>query len=116
MKKRIWSIALALPFLLGGCFWQSVPVQPVSEPQPLTAVPLFMIANEPGATSVVEDEAFGGEVRVSLDETFTSAAGETCKRATLLSARHEAEIVVVCHDPSVEGEWRLMPRVWGRGL
>ena len=74
-----------------------------------------------GATAVIEDETFGGEVRVTLEDAFLSAAGETCKRATLLSAQHEAEIVVICHngqegDGSNPGEWRLMPRVWGKGI
>ena len=56
-----------------------------------------------------------------FEDAFLSAAGETCKRATLLSAQHEAEIVVICHngqegDGSNPGEWRLMPRVWGKGI
>ena len=81
----------------------------------------FMVANATGATAVIEDETFGGEVRVTLEDAFLSAAGETCKRATLLSAQHEAEIVVICHngqegDGSNPGEWRLMPRVWGKGI
>ncbi|MFQ8735367.1 MAG: DVU3141 family protein [Bilophila wadsworthia] len=58
----------------------------------------FMVANATGATAVIEDETFGGEVRVTLEDAFLSAAGETCKRATLLSAQHEAEIVVICHN------------------
>ena len=37
------------------------------------------------------------------------------------AAQHEAEIVVICHngqegDESNPGEWRLMPRVWGKGI
>ena len=37
------------------------------------------------------------------------------------AAQHEAEIVVICHngqegDGSTPGEWRLMPRVWGKGI
>ena len=37
------------------------------------------------------------------------------------AAQHEAEIVVICHngqegDGSNPGEWRLMPRVWGKGI
>ena len=105
--------------LLGGlvsCSWQSAPT-----PQPLSPVAQFMVANATGATAVIEDETFGGEVRVTLEDAFLSAAGETCKRATLLSAQHEAEIVVICHngqegDGSTPGEWRLMPRVWGKGI
>ena len=91
------------------------------EAHPLSPVAQFMVANATGATAVIEDETFGGEVRVTLEDAFLSAAGETCKRATLLSAQHEAEIVVICHngqegDGSTPGEWRLMPRVWGKGI
>jgi len=106
--------------LLGGlvsCSWQSAPTPPPVEPQPLSPVAQFMVANATGATAVIEDETFGGEVRVTLEDAFLSAAGETCKRAT----QHEAEIVVICHngqegDGSNPGEWRLMPRVWGKGI
>ena len=100
--------------LLGGlvsCSWQSAPTPPPVEPQPLSPVAQFMVANATGATAVIEDETFGGEVRVTLEDAFLSAAGETCKRATLLSAQHEAE-----GDGSNPGEWRLMPRVWGKGI
>ena len=98
--------------LLGGlvsCSWQSAPTPPPVEPQPLSPVAQFMVANATGATAVIEDETFGGEVRVTLEDAFLSAAGETCKRATLLSAQQEG-------DGSTPGEWRLMPRVWGKGI
>ena len=106
---------------LGGCFGQSQPPQPEFVPDPLTPVGRFMVANTPGATALIEDATFGGEVRITLEDTFLSAAGETCKRATLLSASHEAEIIVICHngqdgDESNPDEWRLMPRVWGKGI
>ena len=106
---------------LAGCSWQGAPALPPAEPQPLSPAAQFMVANTAGATAVIEDETFGGEVRVTLEDAFLSAAGETCKRATLLSAQHEAEIVVICHngqggDESSPGEWRLMPRVWGKGI
>lgn len=87
--------------LLGGlvsCSWQSAPSPPPVEPQPLSPVAQFMVANATGTTAVIEDETFGGEVRVTLEDAFLSAAGETCKRATLLSAQHEAEIIVICHN------------------
>lgn len=106
---------------LGGCFWQGTPAPEQPQPQPLSEVPRFMVANSSGATGVVQDEAFGGEVRVTLEDAFLSASGETCKRATVLSVQHEAEIVVICHngqngDESNPDEWRLMPRVWGKGI
>lgn len=112
-----------LPLLvsLGGCFWQSAPTPPEPEPQALSPVAQFMVANSTGAAALVDDETFGGEVRVTLEDTFLSAAGETCKRATVLSAQHEAEIIVICHngqagDETNPSEWRLMPRVWGKGI
>lgn len=106
---------------LGGCFWQSpsLPEEPAAPP--LSPVARFMVANTSGATALIEDDVFGGEVRVTVEDTFLSAAGETCKRATVLSAQHEAEIIVICHngqegDESDPAEWRLMPRVWGKGI
>ncbi len=112
-----------LPLLLGlgGCFWQSAPLPPEPEPEPLSPVAQFMVANPAGTTAMIQDEAFGGEVRVTLEGSFLSAAGETCRRATVLSAQHEAEIVIICHngqggDESNPGEWRMMPRVWGKGI
>ena len=62
---------------LGGCFWQSAPLPPEPEPQPLSPVAQFMVANAPGATALIQDDGFGGEVRVTLEDTFLSAAGET---------------------------------------
>lgn len=117
---RLFSVLCLL--LLGGCFWGSgAPLSPQPEPQPLSAVAQFVVANTAGATALIEDETFGGEVRVTVEDTFLSAAGESCKRATLLSAQHEAEIIVICHngpegDESDPAEWRLMPRVWGKGI
>ena len=57
--------------LLGGlvsCSWQSAPTPPPVEPQPLSPVAQFMVANATGATAVIEDETFGGEVRVTLPQ------------------------------------------------
>ena len=73
--------------LLGGlvsCSWQSAPTPPPVEPQPLSPVAQFMVANATGATAVIEDETFGGEVRVTLEDAFLSAAGETCKLLAVL--------------------------------
>lgn len=106
---------------LGGCFWQSAPLPEETTAPPLSPVARFMVANTSGATALIDDAVFGGEVRVTVEDTFLSAAGETCKRATVLSAQHEAEIIVICHngqegDESDPAEWRLMPRVWGKGI
>ena len=50
-------------------------------------------------------------------KTYAKKGFATKKEA----AQHEAEIVVICHngqegDGSNPGEWRLMPRVWGKGI
>ena len=106
--------------LLGGlvsCSWQSAPTPPPVEPQPLSPVAQFMVANATGATAVIEDETFGGEVRVTLEDAFLSAAGETCKRATLLSAQHEAEMKTKLQNPGRKQPRRMAahaPRV-GQG-
>lgn len=112
-------VLLFAALLLGGCFWQS---QPVPEPEAVVQSPVvaFMAVNAPGASAVVIDADFGGEVEVTIEEAFVSAAGESCKRATLLSAGHDAEIVVICGGSEADGVspegWRLMPRVWGKGI
>lgn len=97
---------------LSGCFGGK-PEAPQEE-LPLSPVGQFMTMNDSGATSVIDDPEFGGEVRVTLEEAFVSAAGETCRRATVLSARQEAEVVVICRNAA--GNWVFAPRVWGRGL
>ena len=74
--------------LLGGlvsCSWQSAPTPPPVEPQPLSPVAQFMVANATGATAVIEDETFGGEVRVTLEDAFRAkpASGLLCFRRSM---------------------------------
>lgn len=106
--------ALIVPLFLAGCGLWGDPPPPPEEAAPPSPVVAFMINNPAGTSEVLVDEDFGGNVRVTLEDVFLSAAGETCKRATLLSGGHEAEIVIICRNP--DETWRLMPRVWGRGL
>lgn len=73
-----------------------------------------MIVSKVGDTATVTDPDFGKDVRVSLDELFTSAKGEDCKRGTVLSSQREAEVVVICRDD--KGRWTMAPRVWGQGI
>ena len=73
-----------------------------------------MIVSAVGETATVDDPDFGKGVRVSLDELFTSAKGEDCKRGTVLSGQREAEVIVICKDD--KGRWTMAPRVWGQGL
>ena len=58
-----------------------------------------------GETATVDDPDFGKGVHVSLDELFTSAKGEDCKRGTVLSGQREAEVIVICRDS--KGHWNM---------
>lgn len=122
LKKRS-LVFLGILAFLGGCSWKATPPPAEPTPQELSPVLQFMVSNATGATSIIDDAQFGGEVRVTLEDTFLSAAGETCKRATLVSGTHEAEVVVICKTTAEDEigttpdeNWRLMPRVWGRGI
>ena len=64
-----------------------------------------MIVSAVGETATVDDPDFGKGVRVSLDELFTSAKGEDCKRGTVLSGQREAEVIVICKDD--KGRWNM---------
>lgn len=120
MRIRISMLTAAcgaLLFLLSGCFW-SVHQTPQPKPKPPSPVLQFMIANAPGAMTMLSDPEFGGEVRITLEESFMSAGGENCKRATVVSTDQDPEIIVACQDKTSSTEmdniWRLVPRVWGR--
>lgn len=117
MRRFAVFALVSLLVSLGGCFWHTSPAVPEPEPEELSPVAQFMVSNAPGATALIQDDTFGGEVRVTLEDSFVSAAGETCKRATLLSLQQEAEIVVICRNGDQNiGHWRLIPRIWGRGI
>lgn len=105
---------LGLPLLLPlhGCgLFADTPAQPQTPPGPVEA---YMISANPGDSTTLEDPGFGKNVRVTLDNGFTSAKGEECKRATVLSGQKEAEVVVICRNS--EGQWRMAPRVWGQSI
>lgn len=105
-------LSLPLVLLLHGCgLFADAPVPPQTPPGPVEA---YMISANPGDSATLEDPGFGKNVRVTLDNGFTSAKGEKCKRATVLSGQKEAEVVVICRNS--EGEWRMAPRVWGHGI
>ena len=105
------GLAVLTALLLGGCGFGGSPAQPETPPGPVTG---FMIVSAVGETATVDDPDFGKGVRVSLDEFFTSAKGEDCKRGTVLSGQREAEVIVICKDD--RGRWTMAPRVWGQGL
>ena len=110
-RLALSGLALFAALLLGGCGFGGSPAQPETPPGPVTG---FMIASNVGETATVDDPDFGKGVRVSLDELFTSAKGEDCKRGTVLAGQREAEVIVICRDAT--GRWNMAPRVWGQGL
>ena len=105
------GLAVFTALLLGGCGFGGSPAQPETPPGPVTG---FMIVSNVGETATIDDPDFGKGVRVSLDELFTSAKGEDCKRGTVLSGQREAEVIVICRDSN--GHWNMAPRVWGQGI
>ncbi len=110
-RSGLAALAVLATLLLGGCGFGGQPAQPETPPGPVTA---FMIVSNVGEVATIDDPDFGKNVRVSLDELFTSAKGESCKRGTVLSGQREAEVVVICQDGN--GRWNMAPRVWGQGI
>ena len=105
------AAALFLTLPLAACGFGESPQREESPPGPVES---FMILSTPGQTSIVDDIQFGQGVSVSVDEVFTSAKGENCKRGTVLAGQREAEVVVLCQDG--QGRWVMAPRVWGQGI
>ena len=104
--------SVAFLLLAGGCSWfGGAAPQPETPPGPVTA---FMVGAGTGENATLDDPDFGRGVKVSVDELFTSAKGEDCKRGTVLTDRGEAEVVVICRG--ADGRWTLAPRVWGQGI
>lgn len=104
-----WSACLPI-LLLAGCSFSTPPVAPAE----YTPVVATLVAAESGASVDVVDPDFGGQVSVTAGEHFTSAAGENCRRGSVLSVGREAEVVVICKQ--TDGYWRMAPRIWGQGL
>ena len=105
------AAALFLTLPLAACGLGETPQREETPPGPVES---FMIVSTPGQTTVVDDIQFGQGVSVSVDEIFTSAKGENCKRGTVLVGQKEAEVVVLCQDE--KGRWVMAPRVWGQGI
>ena len=111
MKKIVPILALMLAASRQGCLFGGEDATPPHQPGPVES---FLINAAPGASTTLDDPQFGPQVQVLLEDLFTSATGEDCKRATVRSQHNEAEVVVICKDG--KGVWRLAPRVWGQGL
>ena len=110
MKIGFTTFLFALYALLAACGFSSPPPE---EPA-YTPVVAALANGESGATVDVEDAEFGGAASVTVGESFISASGEECRRGSVLSAAHEAEVVVICRPEG--GFWRLAPRIWGQGM
>ena len=102
---RLAAFALCLP--LTACFGLGS-TQPAPEPD-LSPAARFIAENSAGDRTNLVDAAFGGDVAVSIEGAFTSAAGRECKRGVVNGPSREAEIVVLCKKGAA---WELMPRVW----
>ncbi|GEM_PF-411261 len=108
-----------LPALLAACGGRQQPT-PQEQEQALPAKPVldFMTRNPAGSSAVLDDPEFGAGIRVVVEGAFTSAMGEECRRATLLSEHGEAEVVIACR-PAGSGDdvaWQMAPRIWGQGI
>lgn len=95
-----------------GC-GHTVSTPPVSEPV-LSPVETFLATEDPGQSAILDDPQFGDNIRITVEDTFTSANGEQCKRGTVLSSRGDAEVIVICRD--AHGSWKMAPRVWGQSI
>lgn len=108
-----------LPVLLAACGGRQQPT-PQAQEQALPAKPIleFMTSNPAGASAVLDDPEFGTGIRVVVEGLFTSASGEECRRATLLSQHGEAEVVIACRPAGSGGDvaWQMAPRIWGQGI
>ena len=108
-----------MPFVLKACAVLSLALlaacagtTPPQEAPVYTPVVACLATAETDSLTDLEDSEFGGQVSVRAGEHFTSAAGEECRRGSVLSAGHEAEVVVICKG--ADGYWRMAPRIWGQ--
>lgn len=114
-----WAVAALLLFsaLTGGCTLFGSDQLPPVQDIPLSPVQEFIVANAPGSagsSGVISDPEFGTDIRITVEQEFISATGETCRRAALFSQKGDTEMVVMCRNAS--GAWKMAPRVWGQGL
>lgn len=108
MDFALKACAVLALTLLAAC----ADTTPTAERPDYTPVVACLVAAESGSTTDLEDNDFGGQVSVRAGEHFTSAAGEECRRGSVLSVGHEAEVVVICKG--ADGTWRMAPRIWGQ--
>lgn len=90
-----------------GMFGDTPPPPPVHY-GPVVA---YMIEHQKGDATTLDDPEFGQDIHVTMQDSFESASGEHCKRATLVAREKQAEIVVICRQG--DEPWKLAPRIWG---
>ena len=100
--------------LLSGCSLFSSAPTITANPVPPSPLVSYMIAHEAGDSTVLDDPDFGTAILVTMQENFSSASGNICKRASLLARQKESEMAVICLDEN--GQWVLAPRIWGQGI
>lgn len=103
-------LSLSLGLMLSACSFSA----PAPEEPNYTPVVACLAKADNDSSTVLDDPEFGEKVKVSAGEFFVSASGAECRRGTVVSAGHEAEVIVVCKDAN--GFWQLAPRIWGQGL
>ena len=108
-------LLLCSALLLGACSWGA---QPEPRPAPtLSPLMAFMAGHDKGETTTLDDPEFGQGVQVIMQDAFTSATGDTCRRASLINAASQTEVVVMCRKGEGDAAtWQMMPRIWGQGL
>ncbi len=112
-NRSCLGILACIVSLLSGCLVPE-PVLPPDPELPPTPLETFMIEHGSGATATLDDPDFGQQIRITMLEQFTSAFGEPCKRASVLSELREAEMIVICQKE--HGRWKMAPRIWGQGI
>ena len=109
--KKLLPLLCVLFLTLPGCgmFGSSTPPPPPEKPY--TPLVDFMVKHQVGESGSVDDPDFGKEIRITMQDSFNSASGEYCKRATIVPKDKEAEVVVICREG--DQPWKLAPRIWG---
>jgi len=108
MMRLAYYTTLLVGLFLAGCFGGNPP----PAPEPLSPLVAFMSSAQPATTEQLDDPVFGNGIRVTQEESFLSASGEDCRRATVVAREREAEMVVVCRTAGGQS-WKMMPRIMG---
>ena len=68
----------------------------------------FIAMSRPGARSDIEDTKYG-YVTVIVDDNYTSALGEQCKKGRVYLSTNCMEVIALCQK---DGHWAKMPQIW----